>query len=88
MATCVPCVSTDVGDARQLIGNDGRIVPVGDPDAFADALIDLIEQPAVERRALGERARARIEAEFDLSVIADRYDRLWHSLAAGERPCG
>jgi glycosyltransferase involved in cell wall biosynthesis len=88
MATGVPCVSTDVGDARQLIGNDGRIVPVGDPDAFADALIDLIEQPAVERRALGERARARIEAEFDLSVIADRYDRLWHSLAAGERPCG
>jgi glycosyltransferase involved in cell wall biosynthesis len=88
MATGVPCVSTDVGDARQLISNDGRIVPVGDPHAFADALIDLIERPKDERRAVGEGARARIEAEFDLAVIADRYDHLWQSLAAGERPCG
>ena len=88
MASGVPCVSTDVGDARQLFGNDGRIVPVGDPDAFADALVDLIERPADERRTLGARARARIEAEFDISMIAARYDQLWQSLATGERPCG
>jgi glycosyltransferase involved in cell wall biosynthesis len=88
MATGVPCVSTFVGDARQLIGETGRIVPVPDAHAFAAALAELIAMPRELRCALGQRARARMEAEFDISIIAERYDRLWQQLAQGERSCG
>ena len=88
MATGVPCVSTDVGDARSLIADTGRVVPIGDTLRFATALLELIELPEDRRRALGCAARTRMEAEFDLGRIAARYDALWQSLAAGERPCG
>jgi glycosyltransferase involved in cell wall biosynthesis len=88
MATGVPCVSTDVGDARSLIADTGRVVPTGDTLRFAAALLELIELPEDRRRSLGCAARARMEAEFDLGRVAARYDALWQSLATGERPCG
>lgn len=88
MATGIPCVSTDVGDAQQLIGDTGRIVPEPDAAAFAAALSELVALTHEERCALGRRARARMESEFDINIIADRYDLLWRRLAARERPCG
>lgn len=88
MATGIPCVSTDVGDARELIGDTGRVVPVSDAPAFAAALSDLMTLPREERCALGRRARIRMESQFDINNIAERYDHLWRRLAARERPCG
>lgn len=42
MASGVPVVSTQVGQAAELIhdGLNGRLVPVDEPDALADALLD------------------------------------------------
>lgn len=40
-----PTVSTDVGLARTVVGaTGGRVVPVGDPGALADAVIDTLER--------------------------------------------
>lgn len=50
MCCAVPAVATDVGDARQIVGDAGRIVPPRDPGALADALCDLI--------TMGPEARA------------------------------
>jgi glycosyltransferase involved in cell wall biosynthesis len=88
MATAVPCVSTDVGDAALLIGDTGRLVPSGDAVALACAMSELITMPAEHRRKLGWRARQRMACEFEIGKIAERYEESWRSLAAGERPCG
>jgi glycosyltransferase involved in cell wall biosynthesis len=87
MATGVPCVSTDVGDAGWLIGETGRIVPRDDPERFADALLDLLDMNAAERHELGCRARRRMEQKFEIRRVAARYDALWHALATGANPC-
>ena len=58
-----------------------------DAPAFAAALSDLVAMPADARQARGERARARMQIEFDIRRVAARYDELWYALAAGERPC-
>jgi glycosyltransferase involved in cell wall biosynthesis len=87
MASGVPCVCTDVGDARSLIGDTGRIVPVGATAAFADAIGELLAMPPAKRHALGCRARAKMEAEYDLGRIAARYDQLWQSLESRGKPC-
>ena len=88
MATGVPCVSTDVGDAALLIGDTGCIVPSGDGGAMAAAMIELIALPVEQRLMLGWRARQRMACEFEIGTIAGRYEVVWRGLAAGERPCG
>lgn len=82
MCMSLPCVSTNVGDAGTLLGNTGRLVPPREPQLLADALADVLALPAAERRAMGERARARIEARFSLehtrSLYEARYEQLMH----------
>ncbi|MDX1530247.1 MAG: glycosyltransferase family 4 protein, partial [Rhodothermales bacterium] len=62
MATALPVVSTPVTGIPELIedGVDGLLVPPHDPQALADALADVIRDPALRRR-LGTRARATAE---------------------------
>jgi len=83
MACAVPCVSTDVGDARQIIGDSGLVVPRSDPRRLADAVLQALDWPASERAARGAQARAHIERNFGLEQVAERYRRLYQELAAG-----
>jgi glycosyltransferase involved in cell wall biosynthesis len=70
MACGRPCVATDVGDARRLLGPAGSVVPVGDVQALTDALTALVLQREKTRRALGLAARARVERFFSLEALA------------------
>jgi len=81
MACGVPCVSTDVGDARSIISDTGLVVPVRDPAALAHAIIDMIDRGPAAREHLGRAARARIEAECSLPRIVDRYTALYSDLS-------
>jgi glycosyltransferase involved in cell wall biosynthesis len=46
-------------------GETGLLVPPRDPDALADAIVQLIADPQ-RRRAMGRAARARVDAAFDI----------------------
>lgn len=81
MACGIPCVSTDVGDARSIIGDTGLIVPVRDPASLAHAIIDLIDRGPAAREHLGRAARIRIETEYSLPRIVERYAALYSALS-------
>jgi glycosyltransferase involved in cell wall biosynthesis len=80
MACGIPCVSTDVGDARSIVGETGIIVPVGNAAALARAMMELIDRGPAGRAALGRAARARIEEKFSLSRIVGQYAALYEDL--------
>ena len=82
MACAIPCVATDAGDTRWLLGDGGMIVPTEDPRAFAAALGEMYAKPPDERRAIGERARQRILDQFTLDAAVRRYEHLYTSLVA------
>jgi glycosyltransferase involved in cell wall biosynthesis len=65
MAMARPVVLTRTPGADDYIedGRTGLFASVGDPGSVADRLLDLLATPA-EARALGERARAAVEARF------------------------
>jgi glycosyltransferase involved in cell wall biosynthesis len=77
MASGVPVVATDLGDAAELIGDPARVVPVSDPEALAQALARVLALPDGELRALGTAARERIERDFDLDAMVGGYAAEW-----------
>jgi glycosyltransferase involved in cell wall biosynthesis len=71
MAEGLPCVVTDVGDVRTAVGEAALVVPSGDPTVLADALGQLLTDPALRRR-LGRRARRCAERDFNADLMAGR----------------
>jgi glycosyltransferase involved in cell wall biosynthesis len=81
------CLSTPVSGIPELIANGttGVLVPPRSPDALADALAQLIADPALRRR-LGEAGFQRATREFSMDAGADRLvERFAASLAASVR---
>ncbi|MDX3645800.1 glycosyltransferase family 4 protein [Streptomyces sp. MB09-02B] len=77
----VPVVSTNcpLGPAEIITdGVDGRLVPVDDPHALADALLDLTGDPSL-RRAMGRAALASAH-RYDPAPIVAKYEHLFAEL--------
>jgi glycosyltransferase involved in cell wall biosynthesis len=77
MATGIPCVVTEVGDASRAIGSTGKVCPPSDSDALASAWKDLVDLGKEGRRKLGDRARERVEEKYSVSEIIRRYESLY-----------
>ncbi|WP_426170223.1 glycosyltransferase [Sandarakinorhabdus sp. DWP1-3-1] len=86
MASGVPCIATDVGDCRSIVGSCGRIVPVRNPGAMAAALGWLSGLGSEGRARLGTAARERIVGNYALARIAALYDGLYTSVLRDRGP--
>jgi sugar transferase (PEP-CTERM/EpsH1 system associated) len=85
MASALPVIATSTGGNPELVreGDNGHLVPVGDAEALAARLQQLIQDPATAR-GMGLRGRARIEREFNWDRTVDRYLSIYDEvLAAG-----
>jgi glycosyltransferase involved in cell wall biosynthesis len=82
MACGLPCVATEIGDASELLGQTGIVVPARDPGALAAAWQALLELGPDGRRSLGGEARARIVGEYGLGSAVARYEALYDEIAA------
>jgi glycosyltransferase involved in cell wall biosynthesis len=76
MASGVPCVATDVGDCRWVIGPHGAIVPPRQSEALASALGRLLDLDPQARQQLGLAGRARILQQFSLQEVVSQYEAL------------
>jgi glycosyltransferase involved in cell wall biosynthesis len=83
----VAVVLTDVVGSRDAVedGRTGLLVPAGDPDAAAAAVLGLLADP-VRRRALAGAARRRVAERFDVRAMGAAHDRLYADLTrSGQR---
>jgi glycosyltransferase involved in cell wall biosynthesis len=81
MAAGVASVSTQVGGVVDVItgAEVGRLVPFGDPDRLAAAVIALAESPT-DRERMGRLARASVRQRFDLRRLVDDIGALYRQL--------
>lgn len=77
MCCSVPCVATDVGDVRRIVGEAGIVVPVGDAEALARAWQSILALSPDARRQLGQAGRARVEQNFSLERVAAQYAEVY-----------
>jgi glycosyltransferase involved in cell wall biosynthesis len=85
MASALPCVVSGVGGNTDLIehGRTGLLVSSPTSEAWAATLLDLIHNPP-EALRLGQAARDRIESEYSLRAVVDRYVDLYRALITNE----
>jgi glycosyltransferase involved in cell wall biosynthesis len=70
MALGLPVVGTRAGGIPEAVadGVTGRLVPPGRADALADAIVQVLGDPAARQR-MGAAGRVRVEAEFGLDRL-------------------
>jgi glycosyltransferase involved in cell wall biosynthesis len=83
MACGVPCVVTDVGDAGWIVGDTGKGVPPGSPELLAEAWKGLLDLGREGRKRLGERARARVVAKYEIGAVVREFERFYQALSCG-----
>lgn len=77
MAAGVPCVATDVGEVRSLLGDTGLLVPPRDPGALAEGWEKLLALGLQGRRAMGAAARERVQARFGIDRAVAAYEGVY-----------
>ncbi len=62
----LPCIATDVGEVRDILGDTGLLVPSEEPQELALACLVMRDKSPQERMHLGALARNRIEQQYSL----------------------
>jgi glycosyltransferase involved in cell wall biosynthesis len=89
MAYAVAPIVTNVGGSPELVadGGSGLVVPPGDAQALAGAILRLHRDRALCKR-LGENARQRIASEFNIRTTVEKYLELCRELLGREERGG
>jgi len=83
MAAGVPVVATRVGGVKDLIthAETGLLVPPGDAQALAEAIITLLNDPEGARR-MAKAGKERIYPFYDVKALISRMERFYRELVA------
>ena len=73
-----PVVATDAGGNRELVedGKTGFIVPLGNPEALAEAIIHLLRDPQLAQ-SMGQKAKEKAVNQLSLERYANEYQNIY-----------
>jgi glycosyltransferase involved in cell wall biosynthesis len=80
-----PIVATDVPGVRDVVvdGTTGLLCAARDAQALGEAMLAMMAMSPVERGAMGQAGRARVERYFGIEEVTRRYlDAVTDALAA------
>ena len=83
LAAGVPVVAAEASSLPEIVrdGREGLLVPAGEVEVLAAALVRLGRDPD-ERRRMGAAGPPRVAAEFGLEGMIDRYEALLNRMAS------
>ncbi|HKV90315.1 MAG TPA: glycosyltransferase family 4 protein [Thermoplasmata archaeon] len=84
LAQGTPVVASRVGGIPEFLedGKAGRLVPPNDPNALAEALLALWDDPAARQR-FGEYGRDQVVPRFTWERVVDELERIYRDVADG-----
>lgn len=85
MACERPVVVTNAGDSAAVVGPLGRVAPVRDSSALAQACLALLTLSQEERRDLGKDLRSRVVEQFSVGAMLDATEAYLTKLARGRK---
>lgn len=81
MACGCPVIATNISGSSEVVndGDNGVLVPPGQPAAMADAISSLLHDPE-RREEFGMKARQTIEEQFRWRTIVGEFEDLYHQV--------
>lgn len=80
MACGRPVIATAIAGIPELVHRDvGWLVPSGDPQALAQAIRDMANEPPERLMEMGRAARQRVLKRHDINALAERLTELFAS---------
>lgn len=81
MASGIPVVATKVGGIPEVIvnGESGLLVPAGDPQAIATAVLGILRSPDKGQK-MAQAARARVNRKFSLEAMIRGIETIYEKL--------
>ena len=79
-ASGLPIVATAVGGTEEILtdGVSARLIPAGDAEALARAILEMVEAPAFRQR-LATEARSQCCQRFDVETAAQNLAMVWEN---------
>ena len=81
MACGVPCVTTDVGCSREIVGEASQVVPPRRPDLLAQAIAGILAEVVRDPAAVSTCARNRVVQDFSFDRTMAAYEQLYYRKA-------
>ena len=83
MSCGVPCVATDVGDSRRIVGECGIVVQPRDAGRLADGILSLLRLDQDKRNRLGQCGRKAVVEKYAIPTVVGQYSMLYRTVAGG-----
>lgn len=77
MASGLPCISTNVGDAKYIVQDLGAIVPPRNAKALAEAILAYVQKTEAEKHVFKQATRERVEQNFSIETVSGQYMQVW-----------
>jgi glycosyltransferase involved in cell wall biosynthesis len=86
MAYGLPVVGSNGGGVPEMIveGETGLLVPMGDADGLARALVALLADPAKSLR-MGRAGNARVRQQFTTARVAGQVEEVYKNVLAATK---
>ena len=80
MVCGVPCIVTDVGDSKFIVGQFGEVVPPSDSEMLAKAIICMLKlrEDKEDWERLKDRTSLYAKNNFDLKLMITKYNAVWY----------
>lgn len=86
MIAGVPCISTDVGDAKMMIGENGWIVPIKSPIQLSNAISKAYNEFQDHKNWSKRKQNANeiIKLNFSIDLMINKFNKLWSQIHESE----
>ena len=72
-------VATDCGGVKEVLGDDGYLVPANNPQALADGIMLAMNLDDIAKKTLGLSARSRVIDNYSLDKVVGLWEQLYQS---------
>lgn len=81
MASGVPCVTTNVGDAEFIVQKNGYVVASRNSQQLSEAILSYVKLSIEEKKELKFSSRQRVESSFSIEKVSKQYLSVWENIS-------